>query len=666
MSSVVHACPLDCPDSCTLAVEVKDRRVISVDGTHLNRLTDGFICGKVRRIAEHLYGEHRLLAPMVRDGARGSGAFRAVSWDQALDRVASELRRARDQWGGESILPVAYGGSNGFLSDRCADDRLFRRLGASRLLRTVCAAPSSAARKGMYGPMTGVAFEDYELARFIAVWGCNPHASGVHLVPIIKRATEGGARLAVIDPRATQLARAADIHIAPRPGTDLPLALALIRWLFSTGAADADFLREHATGVEELRERAEPWTMERAARVAEVDVALLYRFAELYADSAPAVIRCGWGPERNRNGGGAIAAILALPAVAGKFKVRGGGFTMSNSGAFRFSADAAAAEPEASTRAVNMNQLGDALFELDRPPLRCLFVYNANPLATLPDQNRLRNGLMRADLFTVVFDAVMTDTARYADVLLPATTFLEHDELRAGYGATVLLRSRPSVAAAGQARSNLEVFCELCRRLDLARPGDPDSPDAVVEHLLASHPDGTRLAGELAQSGLAVPPTGSHPIQFVDTFPLTSDGKIHLVPHQLDREAPGGLYHYRELEDHAFPLTLISPSIARLISSTFGQLHRKHEPIRIHPSDAATRNIRDGDRVRVHNRLGEIVCRAAIDAGLRPGVASLPKGLWSHNTENGNTANAVVPSTLTDLGGGACFNDARVEIERVD
>jgi anaerobic selenocysteine-containing dehydrogenase len=513
--------------------------------------------------------------------------------------------------------------------------------------------------------MPGVALPDYERAGLIVVWGCNPNASGIHLLPPIQAARKRGAKLIVVDPRRTRLAKAADLHVQLRPGTDLPVALSLLRWLFAH-AADRAFLAEHATGAERLETAAAPWTFEHAAIEAGVAPATLEAFARLYAATSPAVIRCGWGPERNRNAGSAVAAILALPAVAGKFGVRAGGYTMSNSPAFRdVDPVAASAEPEAAhpPRAVNMNQLGRALTRLSAPPVQALFVYNCNPWATLPNQNEIRAGLLREDLFTVVFDAVWTDTALFADVVLPATTFLEHHELGRGYGALVLQRARPAVAPVDEARPNYEVFSALVHRLGLARSGDPEGPEALASALLASSPQGARLHRELEARGLADPACGPAPVQFVDVFPGTSDRKAHLFPDELDRAAPAGLYGY--LPDPATadqPLALISPAASHLVSSTFGQLDRTPARVELHPFDAAARGLVDGDPVRIWNALGEVRCQARVNPDLRPGVASLAKGLWSHHTQNGATVNALCPDSLTDLGGGACFNDARVQI----
>ena len=657
------ACPLDCPDACSLEVRVEDGRVVKVDGSHLNPITDGYICSKVRHLPEHLYGPDRILYPARRVGPKGAGEFERISWDQALDLAAAKMREARERHGGEAILPFFYGGSNGLLTQETTDARLFYRLGASRLARTVCAAPTARAATGLYGKMAGVAFTDFPAARLIVLWGVNPSASGIHLVPILQQAQRQGARLVVIDPRRTNVAKKADLHLAPRPGTDLPLALSVIRWLFAEGKADLHFLATHATGDEELRRRAAQWTFARAAEVTGVPAGEIERFARLYAESSPAVVRCGWGLERNRNGGSAVAAVLALPAVGGKFGVRGGGYVLSNSGAYAFDRAAAVSEPEPSTRVINMNRLGEVLLERQDPPVTVLFSYNCNPLATMPNQEKVRRGLAREDLFTIAFDQVWTDTAIWADLVLPATHFLEHDELSRGYGALVLHRSPAVASPAGEARSNVEVFAEIGRRLGLSRPGDPETAHELAAMLLRRS---ERMRTELEQEGIASPDCGSSPIQFGDSFPLTADRKAHLVPEALDREAPHGLYTFQaDPASERYPLALISPATSRTISSTFGQLVRQKISLEIHPQDAGMRRIASGDTVRVWNELGEVRVTARLNPDLQAGVVLLPKGLWSRHTLSGNTANALAPDTFTDLGQGACFNDARVEVAKV-
>lgn len=661
------ACALDCPDTCSLDVTVADGRLVSIEGSQRNPLTAGFICSKVRHFARHVYSEERLLQPARRRGPKGSGDFEPISWEEALTLLTQRLRDTAERSGGEAILPFSYGGSNGHFSHDSSDARLFRRLGASRLQRAVCAAPSSRAYRGLYGGLPGMAPEDLEHSRLIIVWGANPSVSSIHLVPIIQRAQAAGAKLVVIDPQRTALAKKADLHLAPLPGTDLPIALALIRWLFDHDAADLDFLARHATGVDALRQRCQPWTLHEAATVSGVATADLERLAELYTSISPAAIRCGWGSERNRNGGSATAAILALPAVAGKFGQRGGGYMMSNSSAWPFDSATVDGEPEAKTRSLNMNRLGRQLLTAD-PAIELLFVYNANPLMTLPEQETVRDGLAREDLFTVVFEQVMTDTARYADLLLPATTFLEHRDLRSGYGTMALQPIEPVIAPCGEARSNFEVFAELNRRLGLERPDDAPDLETFRRRLLAQgNGQANELDGALEQQSIVFPASGRTPVQMVDLRPKTDDGKIHLLPPELEAEAPEGLYTYRpNPKAGPYPLAMLSAATRRTICSTLGQLYRDIAEIEMHPDDAAPRRLSQGDRVRVWNDLGEVHCQLRLSHDLRPGVVQLPKGLWSHNTYNGNTSNVLVDATYTDLGDGACFNDARVEVTKAE
>jgi anaerobic selenocysteine-containing dehydrogenase len=658
------ACPLDCPDACSLAVTVEDGRVVKLDGDHRNPETRGFICAKVRRFHERLYGPDRLLHPGVREGAKGEGRFRRASWDEALDLVAARIAEVRSRHGAEAILPFAYGGSNGVLTQDAMDARLFYRLGASRLARTVCAATSGRACGGLYGGMPGVPYADYPHARLIVLWGANPSISGIHLVPHVLEARRRGAKLVVVDPRRTPLAKQADLHLAVRPGTDLPVALAVIRRLFEEGGADLDFLERHAAEWRELRRRAAPWTPARAAEAAGVAAEEIEEFARLYAELSPAVVRCGWGTERNRNGGSAVAAVLALPAVAGKFGVRGGGYTLSNAEIWPLDTSAAVGEEPPPVRTLNMSLLGRLLTGPLDPPVALLFVYNSNPLATLPNQRLVREGLARADLFTVVFDPVLTDTARYADVVLPGTTFLEHEELRAGYGAVVLQRSGPVVPPVGESRSNHEVFLDLCRRLGLARPGDAESPGDFGRAAVSGMARAEEVLAGLDREGIAVADRGL--VQMVDLLPGTADGRIHLCPEDLDREAPAGLYGFAPpKEDGGYPLSLLSPAGSRSICSTLGELDSRPPVLEVHPDDARRHGIAAGDPVRVHNPWGEVRAVTRLSPDLRPGTVLMEKGMWLRNAPGGSTVNALIPDDLSDLAGGACFSDAKVAIERI-
>jgi anaerobic selenocysteine-containing dehydrogenase len=537
---------------------------------------------------------------------------------------------------------------------------LWRRFGTSRLARTVCAAPTGAANLALYGKMPSVTYQDYPDAQLIILWGVNPSASGIHLIPYVRDAQKRGAKLVVVDPRSTALARSADVHLPVHVGTDVAVALAIHRYLFANGFADEVFLREHTRNADKLRERAEPWTIDAAAEVARIDAAALERVADLYAKSSPALVRCGWGLERNRNGGNAAMAILALPAVGGKFGVRGGGYSMSNSASWGIDRTWIGT-PEPKTREVNMNHLGRALTEYDDPPVDVLFVYNCNPAATVPDQTRVLKGLERNDLFTVVFDQVMTDTALYADVVLPATTFLEGYDFARAYGPIHLELGRPVIDTVGEARSNADVFGELCKRLGLLEPHEPDGELDLMVQILDHLP--ATVGDSLRRGDPATPAFGRAPIQFVDVFPRTPDGKVDLFRADLDASAPLGLYRFQpDPATERYPLALISPASDRTISSTLGELPRPDVKLSMCRADAEARGLADGDLVRVYNDLGEVHCTLTVTPAVRAGVVSLPKGIWRRSTCNNTSGTALVPDTLTDLGGGACFNDARVQV----
>ena len=626
-STVQTACPLDCPDSCTLDITVEKGRVVKIDGGHANPTTRGFICGKVRRFGERVYGDDRLLYPAVRKGAKGQGTFTRVTWDEALDFIAKRMLAIRESVGAEGILPFCYGGSNGLLTQDTNDAQLFRAFGTSRLARTVCAAPTGAANKALYGKMPGVTYEDYVHARLIVLWGVNPAASGIHLVPFIKEARDRGAQLVVIDPRTTSLARQADLHIAPRPGTDLPLALAIHKYFFDRGLAATAFLDEHASGVDGLRARADEWTIERAARACVVDPEQVEQFAALYASSSPALIRCGWGLERNRNGGSAAAAVMALPAVAGKFGVRGGGFSMSNSSAWGIKSAAWMDDtPEPQTRLVNMNHLGRALLDYNDPPVQMLFVYNCNPLATMPDQNRVHagaaargpvHGRLRAGVHR--HDAVRRRRAAGDDVPgeLRHRQGLRPDQPAAGPAGDRAARAKrgPTRRCSRILPSGWASARPRRRRRPLLRIVEPTCPEDVGQTLM--------------QDGVAAPPFDGAPVQFVDVFPLTPDRKVDLYPGRARdaHRAIGSTGISRIPRPTQYPLALISPASEKTISSTLGELARA----RGSAADASLRCERRGassqdDPVRVFNALGEVHVPVALNTDIKPGTVSPAEG----------------------------------------
>jgi anaerobic selenocysteine-containing dehydrogenase len=652
---------MDCPDACALDVTVEDGRVVAIEAGQDHPDTAGFICSKVAQFHKRLYHRDRLLHPMRRVGRKGEGRFEQISWDEAIDEITSRFRTISAESGGEAILPFHYGGSNGMLTDELLDHLYFSRLGASRLDKTICAVPATEVSLGMYGKMPGVAFGDYVHAKCIVIWGANPRGSNIHLVPYLREAKKRGATVISIDPRLNLSKAEHDLHLPVLPGQDLPVALALIRWWEERGALDREFLAEHAEGLETLLERAREWSIERAAEVSGVPAGSIESVASTLAESDPLVVRCGWGLERNVNGGQAVAAVLAIPALLGKFGVRGGGYTLSNAGAVRVDTEPVIGKLDWSTRLLNMTQLGRLLCpELD-PQVRGLFVYNANPVATVPEQERVREGLERDDLFTVVHEQVMTDTCRYADILLPATTFLEGWDLSRGYGSYVVAGIRPVVEPAGEARTNMQLFAALGRAAGFDDPAFQWDDETLLRRLAErlDMPGGTPDTEHLAAGGRTrYDFPGGEPIQFGTVSPMTADGKIHLAPETLG-ERP----FQWTAPDNGLPLSLITPASAKLVTSTMGEYNLDVLRVTLSPADAATRGLEPEARVRVYNHRGEVHCLVAVSDRVRPGVASMPKGAWQRSSINGKTSVVLCPDDAQVVGNAACFNDARVEIE---
>ena len=664
-TQTVHTtCTMDCPDTCGLEVTVSEGKVTRIRGTHDHPTTNGFICDKVSHFARRVYHADRLLYPMRRISKKGEGTFARISWDEAIAEITHRFKAIRQQWGSEAILPYHYGGSNGLLGDGFIDDFYFAALGASRMAKTLCAAPSTAVTKDMYGRMPGVAFEDYPLAKCIIIWGANPKASNIHLVPLLRQAKKNGAFIAVVNPIKTFSDQEIDLHLPVYPGTDLPVALAMIRLWQEAERFDLTFLRQHADGLEPLLQQAQTWTVERAATEARVSPDAIRTLARVYAESTPALLRTGWGTERNRNGGHALAALLSMPALLGKFGVRGGGYTMSNSGAAQLDPSNVFGAIPWQTRIINQTQLGDILNTDLQPPIKGLFIYNCNPAVTAPDQNAVLRGLAREDLFTVVSEQVMTDSAKYADIVLPAVTFLEQHEIKRAYGSYVVGGVQPVIPPLGEAKANEEVFALLGRAMGWqSEPFYWDTDTYMQKVAAALKLD--RQPADLALWRAGKPQRynfpGERPIQFTTVKPRTGDGKIHLTPASLGK-AP---FRYQAVQDSRFPLALLSPSNNKMITSTFGEFNYPELWLTLHPEDATARSIADGDTVRVFNTLGEVHCRAKISTNLRPGVVYMPKGAWQKSSRNGFTSTALCPAHVNEVGGGACFNDARVEVEKL-
>ena len=652
----ITVCTLDCPDTCSIDVTVEAGRITKVDAAPGNPLTDGWICAKVKHHAQRVYSPERVLTPLMRIGPKGAGQFQLCSWDEALDRIAAAIRTAIAEHGPASVVPYLYNSSGGVLGGPALAERLWRRLGASKVNDTICAATAGQAYTDIYGSMLPADPMDVVDSRFVLVWGANPTVSNVHFAPLVQRAVRDGATLAVVDPRRTAVAARARYHLALRPGTDVVLAMAMARHLAVNGLLDDAFLAEHASGVDAYLANADGWTLDRAAEVCGVPGALIAEVAEAYASTKPALLRMGWGLERNRNGGSACRSVLALPLLCGHFGDVGSGVITSLSKAAPV--DTSLADPEtdramaaaadAARRQVNMNSLGALLCgELDEAPVAVLFVQGANPAAMNPAQTKVLRGLGRDDLFTIVHEQVLTDTARYADIVLPATTHFEVDDLKKSYGSYVLQRARPVIDRVGESRTNDEVTCALALRFDLPAsvfdPGAARQIAAIVTDRPLDEPQVLRTPGTT--------------VGFRDTFPSFDDRRARL--HHLDSELP--LPRYRPLESR-YPLALLSPATHKTINSMFAEFDAADAVVHIHPDDAALRGIADGQRVRVWNEAAAIVLPARIDRDLSSGCCVVPKGLWLRHVEGNLTSNALVPDELSDLAGGACFNDARVQI----
>jgi anaerobic selenocysteine-containing dehydrogenase len=647
--SLHTACPLDCPDTCSLTVTVEDGKLVDVDAGPGNPLTDGYICQKVKHHARRVYAPERVLTPLVRTGPKGAGKFRAASWDEALDLIAERLRDAETRFGAQSVVPYVYNSSAPAMQSLIVD-RFFKRFGASRVDHTICAATHGMAWFEMFGGMLSADPRDVVHARLIVVWGANPTVSNVHFPPLVNEARKAGARVIVVDPRRTAMAKRADRHLAPLPGTDVVLALAMAAHLDRAGLVDRAFVDQHTQGADEFLDAARPWTPEAAEAVCGVPAAEIVETAEELVATRPGYFRIGWGLERNRNGGSACVAAFALPLLAGQFGVLGSGIYASLSDAAPLTTGPrdAAERTTPHPRHVNMNRLGAMLCdrELD-PPIAVLFVQGANPAASNPNQLAVHEGLARDDLFTVVHDQVLTDTARFADVVLPATTHFEARDIAASYGSYVLSETPAVIDRVGESRTNNEVGSALAARFGYPVERFDADPAVVLANAVT---DGNGATGSRPLRDAA------ETVQFRDTFPAFESKRA-----RLSGLAQIGVPTYQPL-DGDYPLALLSPASPKTINTMFAEFDGPEAVVRVHPDDAASRGIEDGAIVRVFNAQGEIEIPMRVDADLRPGVVTIPKGLWCRALTCGLTANALVPDTLSDLAGGATFNDARVEL----
>jgi anaerobic selenocysteine-containing dehydrogenase len=728
---VVHTvCSHDCPDSCAVLVTVDETgRAIKVAGDPSQPVTQGFLCGKVAKYLDRVYSPDRILYPLKRKagvvkGALRKGleheAFERVSWDEALDAIASRLKATSENYGPESILPYSYAGTIGVLGYGSMDRRFFHRLGASRLDRTICSEAGGQAWNLVYGKKFGTPTEDFRLAKLIIAWAANVHGNNVHLWPMIVDARRNGARLIVIDPYRTRTAALADWHIAIRPGTDAALALGMMHVILREGLEDRVYIDEFTHGFERLAERVRDYTPDRVAGWTGLTPAEVEQLAREYATTRPAAIRLNYGVQRSEHGGASVRAIAMLPALTGAWKQRGGGGALSTSGAFAWNKQAVerpdlqlASPLGREARLVNMCELGHALNELGRedreqgsqdreqgnegtrdpkagPAVHALFVYNSNPAAVAPNQNAVLRGMAREDVFTVVHDLFFTDTTDYADFILPATTFLEHTDIQGAYGHYFVQLSKQAIEPLGEARSNVWLFGQLGQRMGFAEPCFRDTPEEIIRQALSIGSDGhSTNAGMEHITFEGLESEGHIPLSFHRApeeqpfLPYTSgpfatpSGKIEFYSETLSAAGEDGLpafsppieSRWSELAGR-FPLELLGRKSDNYMNSTFANLegHRKLEAktsqrLEIHPQDAKSRSIHEGDAVQVFNDRGSLRLTAMLNPKLPAGVVAARLD-WSKLHPESANVNVLTSERLTDIGAGATFYSTLVEVAK--
>ncbi|MGA2778812.1 MAG: molybdopterin oxidoreductase family protein [Steroidobacteraceae bacterium] len=664
------ACPHDCPDTCAIRVTVDAGVVVRIQGDPDHAPTHGALCTKVARYAERAYHPDRLLHPLRRVGPKGSGRFARVGWDEALDAIAGRLRAiaARSP---QSILPYSYSGTLGLVQGEAMASRFFNRLGASQLDRTICASAGSAALQATYGKSVGMHVEHFKESRLILIWGSNSIASNLHFWTIAQEAKRLGAKLICIDPRRTETADKCHEHIAILPGTDGALALGLMQQLIEHDWLDHDYIDRYTSGWPSLRARALTWTPERTAAVCGIDAERVRALARDYAEIRPAAIRLNYGMQRVRGGGSAVRLIAALPCLTGAWRHRAGGLLLSSSGWAEVRHDALERpqlRPAVQPRIVNMCTIGDDLLReasIDfGPRIEALIVYNSNPLAVAPDSAKVLRGLEREDLLTVVLEHFQTDTADYADYVLPATTQLEHFDVHKSYGHTDVLVNEPAIAPLGESRPNTEIFRGLARRMGFTDACFGESDEQIGAQAFGEEIDFTALR----RDGWVRIPTEEAPFA-TGGFP-TSDGRAQFAPESLgvaDFVAPYESSQSAPQLAQRYPLAMISPPARHFLNSSFVNVKSlrsiEGEPLlEIHPLDAAARGLRDGTVVRTFNDRGEYRCKVHISDRARPGVV-VGLGIWWRKLgPDGTNPNQLTHQRLTDIGRAATFYDCLVEV----
>jgi anaerobic selenocysteine-containing dehydrogenase len=686
------ACPHDCPDTCGVITEVRDGRAVRFRGDPDHRITKGWLCAKVRPYLNHVYHRGRLMHPLRRVGPKGAGQWRRVSWSDALAEIADRWRAVIARYGPEAILPYSYSGTLGLVQMTVSSARLWNRLGASQLERSICGAAAEKAVEATLGARRSQPYSDVVHSKLVILWGHNPVATAPHFLPFLLDARRRGCKLVVIDPRRTASAQHADWHLAPRPGTDGALALGLAHVLAAEGLHDEAWLRQHANGWPRLRERLAEFPPARVAAETGLPEDDIRRLARLYGTVRPGLIKTADGINRNRNGGQNVRAILTLPALTGQYGTRGGGLAYSTSGYVKWDRLAVHKQlPDG--RTVNMNRLGAALLgEVTAPPVMAMYVFGANPATSSPNAGRIVEGLKRDDLFTVVHELFMTDTADYADLVLPATSQLEQTDLHKAYGHTLLTYNAPAILPLGECKSNWEVMGLLATALGFREPWLRQSPDEVIEEVLtATAKSGSWLRGitleRLKREGAVPLDIGDEPPFAGGHFP-TPSGKVELYCEALAAEGIDplpGRFRPREDDggerscvsapsdprwDPARALELLTGASHHFVSSSLasqpGLLKSAGTPfVEIHPADAAARGITEGDAVIVENGRGWVRLRAVVTDVVRPGVVVSPKGRWA-NQSGGQNVNWTTSDALGDMAGQSTFHSNRVWVRKAD
>ena len=682
MPRTVHSvCALDCPDACSLLIDIDENGHGSrLRGDPAHPVTRGFLCGKVARYLEHEYSPDRLLHPLRRVGKKGEGRFARISWDEALGEIAERLHAASSEFGSESILPYSYAGTMGVLNFGGMDRRYFHRLGASRLDRTICSTAGMVGMNDAVGFRYGTEPEQFRNAKLIIAWGANILGTNVHLWPFIVEARRNGAKFYTIDPHQNRTGKLSDRHYAIHPGTDAALALAMMHVITRDGLEDRDYVGRHTLGFSDLKERVREWTPDLAAQLTGIPAQDIVDLAREYATTRPAAIRLNYGVQRSERGAMSVRTIALLPALTGAWRDPGGGVQLSTSYAFHVNG-AAVEMPElqrksplgklgrSEARIVNMSLLGEALTTLKDPPVKALVVYNSNPAAIAPDQNAVRRGLMRDDLFTVVLEQIQTDTVDFADIVLPATTFLEHTDLYKAYGHYYIQLARPAVPAPGEARSNQDIFRQLAARLGFEDPCFADTDDDMIRTALDSgHPFLKGITLEALEQNHFIRLNMPDPfLPFAEGGFGTPSGKCEFHAETLEYHPPVESRHGNQTLRARFPLELISPKADDNMNSTLGSRPENNTLtgcVTLHPMDAASRGINTDDTVRVFNERGECTLRAVIATTVGQGVICSRSTRWPKLAADGRSVNMLTSQRLTDKGGGPAFYSCLVQVEK--